>query len=107
VAQEISSGLRPRVAIVLNQTTKRDLQTRLLRQELAAEGFPVTRSEVRRLNAMRDACDSSVTRRKPSEAREAAADIEALFTELFGETIAQLNANRHVTDTEKEEVANG
>jgi hypothetical protein len=70
--------------MVLNLTAKGDVQTRALRAQLDASGFPVARTEIRRLNALRDACDTAVTRMKASEGGEAARDIDTLFRELIG-----------------------
>jgi chromosome partitioning protein len=87
LAQEVRDGKRPKAVLVLNLTAKGDVQSRLLRRQLAESGFPVARSEVRRLNAFRDSCDTAVTRLKRTEAGEAASDIEALFVEILGEEI--------------------
>jgi chromosome partitioning protein len=84
LAQEISGSRRPEAHLVLNLTAKLDVQTKALRKQLEAAGFPVARRMVRRLNALRDACDTAVTRMKPSEGAEAAKDIDALFTEVLG-----------------------
>jgi len=93
LAQEVTGGKRPEAILVLSLTAKGDVQTRILREQLAANGFPIARSEIRRLNALRDSCDTAVTRLRPSEAREAAADIDALFTELLGERLTPLPRN--------------
>jgi chromosome partitioning protein len=90
LAQEISSGTRPEAVLVLNLTAKADVQTRALREQLKESGFPVARSEIRRLNALRDACDTAVTRMRFSEGGEAARDVEALFSELLGERLAAI-----------------
>jgi chromosome partitioning protein len=105
LAQEVSGGKRPKAVIVLNLTAKGDVQSRILRQQLAASGFPIAASEVRRLNALRDACDTAVTRLRPSEGRVAAADIEALFTELLGERLKSIATGRQL-DTPQKEAAN-
>lgn len=90
LAQEVTGGKRPQVVLVLNLTAKGDVQTRILREQLAASGFPVATTEVRRLNALRDSCDTAVTRLPPSQAHEAAADIDTLFTELLGRRLAAM-----------------
>jgi len=105
LAQEVSGGKRPQAVLVLNLTAKGDVQSRILRQQLAASGLPVARSEIRRLNALRDACDSAVTRLKRSEAGQAASDIEALFREILGERLATL-LRQDVNDG-MEKAANG
>jgi chromosome partitioning protein len=84
LAQEMSGGKRPEVSLVLTFTAKGDVQSRKLRAELEATRLPVLKSEIRRLNAFRDACDSAVTRQSTREATEAAKDVIALFTELLG-----------------------
>jgi chromosome partitioning protein len=83
LAQEMSGGAKPQVRLVLTFTAKGDVQTRRLRDELVGLDLPVARSEIRRLNAFRDACDTAVTRLRTREALEASKDIEALFTELL------------------------
>lgn len=104
LAQEMSGGQRPEVRLVLTFTAKADVQTRRLRDELAALQLPVAHSEIRRLNAFRDACDSSVTRIKTREASEAAKDIDALFAELMN--IAE-EGNSSDSITARRQVANG
>jgi chromosome partitioning protein len=98
LARELSGGAKPDARIVLTMTAKGDVQSRRLRQELAGLGVPVAVSEVRRLNAFRDACDGAVTRGVGREAKEAARDLEALFGELLGEVLSRQAAK---------EVANG
>ncbi|MBX3412600.1 MAG: ParA family protein [Pirellulales bacterium] len=83
LAREMSGGHKPDAKIVLTFTAKGDVQARKLRSELSALDVPVTRSEIRRLNAFRDACDSAVHRLSSREASEAAKDIESLFVELL------------------------
>jgi chromosome partitioning protein len=87
LAQEMSGGSKPDVRLVLTFTAKSDVQTRRLRQELVGAGLPVAVSEIRRLNAFRDACDNSVTRQPNREAAEASKDIEALFAEIVAEKL--------------------
>lgn len=94
LAQEVTGGKRPQAILALTFTAKGDVQSRNLRRQLAASGFPVARNEVRRLNAFRDSCDTAVTRLKPSEAKEAASDIDALFTELLADRLAQIPRRR-------------
>lgn len=104
LAQEMSGGKRPAVQLVLTFTAKGDVQTRLLRAELTAMGLPIAQSEVRRLNAFRDSCDSSVTRQTTRDAREATKDVDKLFRELFG---ARLDSLQSKKENIKREVANG
>ena len=103
LAQEISASGRPEACLVLNLTAKLDVQTQALRKQLEAAGFPVAQTMVRRLNALRDACDTAVTRMKPSESGEAARDIDALFTELLGEKLANV---KRVSEATMEKAAN-
>jgi chromosome partitioning protein len=105
LAQELSAGKRPQAVLVFNLTAKGDVQTRTLRQQLAANHFPIATREVRRLNALRDSCDTAVTRLRPWEAREATADIDALFTELIGPKLSGLPRRGQVS-TVKEIAAN-
>jgi hypothetical protein len=49
---------------------------------------------IRRLNALRDACDTSVTRMKASEGKEAARDVENLFQEVLGDKLPAINERR-------------
>lgn len=88
LAQEITGGKKPRAILVLNLTAKGDVQTRVLRAQLTASGFPVANCEVRRLNALRDACDTAVTRFRAAEGGEATRDVQNLFLELLGDVFA-------------------
>jgi chromosome partitioning protein len=90
LAQEVTNGQRPKATLVLNLTAKGDVQTRTLRRQLEASGFPIARSEIRRLNAIRDACDTAVTRLRKSEAGEAASDLDTLFMEVLGDILNTL-----------------
>jgi chromosome partitioning protein len=103
LAQEISSSGRPQAHLVLNLTAKMDVQTKALRNQLETAGFPVAKNMVRRLNALRDACDTSVTRMKQTEGGEAARDIDRVFTEVLGDKIANISRLRQIT---KEKAAN-
>lgn len=82
LAQQITGGMRPYATLVLNTVAKRDVKARQLRSQLAAFKIPIADSEIRRLNVLRDSCDSSVARIATEEGREAAKDLEALFTEI-------------------------
>lgn len=88
VSQEMTG--RPEVVLVLTFTAKGDLQARRLRGQLGELGLEVAQSEVRRLNAFRDSCDSAVTRLTTRDAIEAARDIDALFSELFSTRLFEL-----------------
>ena len=102
LAQDMSGGKRPEVFLVLTFTAKGDVQTRKLRQELALMGMPIAQSEMRRLNAFRDACDSAVTRQSTREAVEAAKDVNSLFTEILAGRFALPSVNN-----KQKEVSNG
>lgn len=90
LSRDMTGGSRPDARIVLTFTAKGDVQSRRLREQLSGFDVPVATSEIRRLHAFRDAFGSSVTRQSSKESREAARDIDALFTELFGEWIKSL-----------------
>ncbi len=96
LAQEMTGGTRPKATIVLTFTAKGDVQTRRLRHDLSEIGVPIAKSEIRRLNAFRDACDSSVTRMPEREAGEAARDVDQLFRELFAEHLAAQPIDKEV-----------
>lgn len=83
LAQEMTGGARPEAILVLNGTRKRSVRAKKLRQQLASLGFPVAESEVRRYDAICDSCDTAVTRMDELDAKEAARDIDQLFTELI------------------------
>ena len=104
LAQEMSGGKRPEVSLALTFTAIGDIQTRKLRTELLAMGLPVAKSEIRRLNAFRDACDSSVTRQKSRDAKEAAKDVISLFAEILDGRFDFGNENYEST---KKAAANG
>lgn len=101
LAQEMSGGKRPDVSLVLTFTAKGDVQSRKLRAELEATKLPVLKSEIRRLNAFRDACDSAVTRQSTRDAIEASKDVIALFTELLAGRLGL-----ELTNTQKRWIAN-
>lgn len=90
LAREMSGGQRPDARIVLTFTAKGDVQTRRLREQLAGFDVPLAFSEIRRLNAFRDAFGSSVLRSSTREAMEAARDVENVFQELFGDLVRSL-----------------
>jgi chromosome partitioning protein len=94
LAREMSGGEKPDARIVLTFTAKGDVQTRRLREQLADFDVPVAAGEIRRLHAFRDAFGSSVTRQQSREAQEAARDIDALFTELFGDVLRSLTQQK-------------
>lgn len=79
---------RPDVFLVFNCTAKRDLQARKLRTQITELGHQLAKSEVRRLNALRDAADTSVMRLQTPDAKEASRDLEQLFLELLGDRLS-------------------
>lgn len=97
LAQEISGTGRPEAHLVLNLTAKLDVQTKALKKQLEEAGFPIAHNMVRRLNALRDACDTSVSRMKASEGGQAARDIDALFAEVLGKRLATISCSNSAT----------
>jgi chromosome partitioning protein len=106
LAQEVTEGNRPEAVLVLNFVTKGGVQSRLLRAQLGVSGFRVARTEIRRLHALRDACDSAVTRHSSIESRGAASDINALFSELLGDKLTTFQDNK-TTTKQVRRLANG
>jgi len=92
LAHAVTRGKRPETILVLNCVRKKSLRTSVLRKQLHNLGFRVAQSEVRRLDALADSCDSAVTRENTPRSKEAAADIEALFLELLGERLTSRRA---------------
>ena len=85
LAHAVTQGKRPETILVLNCVRKKSLRTSVLRTQLHSLGFRVANAEVRRLDALADSCDSAVTRERTPKAREAAADIDSLFSEILSE----------------------
>lgn len=83
LAHAVTQGKRPETILVLNCVRKKSIRSSVLRKQLQSSGIRVAVNEVRRLDALADSCDSAVTRENTPKAKEAAADIEALFTELM------------------------
>lgn len=90
LAQEMSRGKKPQAVIVLTFTAKADMQTKRLRGQLERLdlGATIATSEIRRLNAFRDACGSAVTRQRDQRSLEAARDLDALFSEILVEHLS-------------------
>jgi hypothetical protein len=81
--QRVSNGNKAKPRIVLTNTGKRDVQARRLRRTIAeALDVPVLNAQMRRLAAFLDSPDTSVHRMKGKQAMNAAADIDAIFSEL-------------------------
>jgi chromosome partitioning protein len=87
LAHTLTQGARPQAVLVLNCVRKKSLRTSVLRKQLLSLGLRVADNEVRRLDALADSCDSAVTREKMPKSREAAIDIDALFSELLANVI--------------------
>lgn len=105
LAKEVTGGKRPEAILVLNLIAKGGVQSRLLREQLAASGYTVAKNEIRRLNAIRDACDSAVTRLPGVEHRGAASDIDALFTEILADRLVPATIDH--TENKHRRVAHG
>lgn len=85
LAHAVTQGKRPEVVLVLNCVRKKSVRSSTLKGQLQGLGLRIANCEIRRLDALADSCDSAVTREKTPKAKEAAADVEALFSELFAE----------------------
>lgn len=90
LGQAVSGGRKPKATIVITMTSKGDLQTRRLRGDLEQFELPVAKSEIRRLNALRDGYGGAVIRSQAKDAQLAAADLMALFEEVLGPTLRTL-----------------
>lgn len=90
LAQEMNGSRKPEAVIVLTFTAKADVQTKRLRTQLQGLdlGATIAESEIRRLNAFRDACGSAVTRQGDPRSRDAANDLDALFTEILADRLS-------------------
>lgn len=87
-AQSINGG-RPDGKLVLNRMRTRDTISRDLLAEAPALGLSVARQVVRDLQPLRDAAQQgTVVKRMPARAREAATDLNNLFTELLPQAAA-------------------
>lgn len=92
LAHAVTQGKRPEAVLVLNCVRKRNAKTLILKEQLRGYGLRVANRDIRRLDALADSCDSAVTRENSAKAREAAADIDALFSELFADKLALKSA---------------
>lgn len=92
LAHAVTQGKRPETVLVLNCVRKKSLRTSVLRQQLQSLGYRVAGAEVRRLDALAESCDSAVTRESTPKSKEAAADIEALFSELMNDKLSEKRA---------------
>lgn len=89
-AQGINGG-RPEGRLVLNKMKSRTLLSQELRQEAPRLGIPVATKTIRDLQVYCDAIQQgTVVTRMRSKGRGAAAEINALFNELFGDYVTQL-----------------
>ena len=92
LAHAVTQGKRPETILVLNCVRKKSLRTSVLRKQLHTLGFRVAEAEVRRLDALADSCDSAVTRERTPKAREAATDIDSLFSEILAGSLLMRRA---------------
>lgn len=92
LGQELSAGQKPQATIIVTLTSKGDLQTRQLRSDLAAFQMPVARSEVRRLNALRDGFGQAVIRNMAPDAKLARLDLTAVFEEVVAPHLTRITA---------------
>lgn len=95
-AQTINAG-RPFGTLALNRMKSRDTISRQLVAEAPSLGLAVASSVVRDLQAFRDAAQQGtvVTRMRQRSAREAAADVESLFSELLETDTPLKRASNH------------
>lgn len=84
LAHAATGGAKPNAILVLNCVRKRNRRTAILKEQLRTSGLSVAQNDVRRLDALADSCDNSVFREPGDRAKEAASDLNALFTELLG-----------------------
>lgn len=89
LAHAVTQGKRPETVLVLNGVRKHSIRTSILRDQLRSYGHRVADCEVRRLDAIAESCDSAVTRENSPKAKEAAADIDSLFSELFSHLLTR------------------
>jgi len=102
-AQQINGG-RPEGRLILNKMKSRETISRELKGAAQTLSLAVAEHVVRDLQAYRDAAQQgAAVTRLGTRAAQAAADINALFTELLGAAVAQ---RRQVTIDERE-VGNG
>ena len=80
-AQQLRTGGAPEATIVFTFTRHRDLSARSYRRALEPRGFPIARSEIRRLDDYRD--NECVMRDPKLDVRGAATDIRSLIDELI------------------------
>lgn len=100
-AQGINGG-RPEGRLVLNKMKTRDTISHELKVGAPSLGLKVASSVIRDLQAYRDAAQQgTVVGRCGRKGAQAAADIDALFTELLGKEL------KNVTRERRQRVANG
>jgi chromosome partitioning protein len=92
LAHAVTQGKRPETVLVLNCVRKKSLRTSVLRKQLHSLGFRVANSEIRRLDALADSCDSAVTRENTPKSKEAAADVNSLFAEILAGRLPERRA---------------
>ncbi len=93
-AQGINGG-KPEGRLVLNKMKTRDTISHELREGAPKLGLQVAQNVIRDLQAYREAAQQgTVVQRAGRKGARAAADIDALFTELLGERMAQITKPR-------------
>jgi chromosome partitioning protein len=99
-AQAINGG-RPNGILVLNKMKTRDTLSKELLEDAPKLGLQVAANVIRDLQAFRDAAQQgTVVGRFGRKGAQAATDMDALFTELLGESVA-------VSQHRRQKVANG
>jgi chromosome partitioning protein len=93
-AQGINKG-RPEGRLVLNKMVKRSTISRELQEAAPKLGLTVAKNVIRDLQVYRDAAQQgTVVSRLGSKGRQAAEEIDTLFTELIGSVDARFNNAR-------------
>jgi chromosome partitioning protein len=100
-AQGINGG-RPEGRLVLNKMKSRDVISRDLKEDAPELGLSVVNAVIRDLQALRDApLQGAVVGRFGRKGKQAAADVDAVFEELLGQKLWQLE------NTRRQKVQNG
>lgn len=94
LGQESSGGEKPKPYIVLTHTHSGSVRARRLRDTIRESlDVPVLNAQMRFLDAFADSPDSSVNRMRGREARQAAADIDAIFSELLADHLSHIDGS--------------
>ena len=96
---------KPEAFIVLNGTRKRSKKVRRYREALSKTSIPVASADIRLLDAIADASDdrTHVFKSQAANADAAAADMDALFSELFDAKLQLIEARRQRTSEQRHE----